>query len=353
MKSRFSSLILCLAVSMLVPECRAALNREVIAVLNETMPLNMHLANPIFNINLCHNFWIKNGLVCDPSLLKTYVLNDAAAVSKAQLEFNNTLDYMQSILTLIGQDAEKYIPQLYNSFKTSIYPQFLTQYKNNATICWDQMRKMRSSSVCTTCSNINYKYYLKGRGAVSGGDCDTVFTKCFEFFDKLAYRVQEPVYIIYLIVSKIDPTFTWTAYNTATANMASSNSLVTHLNSYKAAVAAKDTLKASYEKAFICQGTIRINRKPLLTQYVETKKAFITDALMAYSNAKSRALSNWKPFIRMSTTPAARRLELDDFFSFDEDIYVAVSSGDAANTMVTIDGAPFLATTMNFTMCFP
>ena len=80
--------------------------------------------------------------------------------------------------------------------------------KKDLGVCWDQMKKLRSNSLCSSCSGINYLYYQDLRGGLSMSNCDAIFGKCQPFFAHLMC-LWTPVILNYNILGKMDPKFVY------------------------------------------------------------------------------------------------------------------------------------------------
>ena len=175
-------LVFCLTIG----SCTAALDARISKTLKDVSLQSLELASLAYPAtSTCGGFWTEHGLACDEGLLHKYAEQDAAKIETAKADlYKSAVELNEFIMSTAREDIQKYLPNFWTTFSYQINGAniFLSRMNSYQSKCWDYMKLIRSSSLCSTCSGINYKFYHNSKGRFSLDDCSTMLGKCHDFF---------------------------------------------------------------------------------------------------------------------------------------------------------------------------
>lgn len=304
--------------------------------------LTSPLTAPANTTEVCKTVWTNDGWICKADDLIKYAEDDTAKLAKGEAEYYSLLDDLKTLQTLFFAT----IPDFNNTwvhyhFHTKMRPKMMPHYKSMAKTCWQTMGKFRNSSLCFTCSAVNYKYYLSNKGLVPIEDCREMVSNCKSHFThlvKLSYIMKE----------------TPGMFSTKVGDEAFALKLKTFLDNSIAWQLLWYYLDAPYEtnnqsKAKVCEWTLRLTGTPILHSIIQTFKTAIQMITERLNNTPKRRLlmaSNWQP----------RGLQLESLLSqevlvtvFDSNNLVLVNPfTDSSNAASLSSNSP-----MNLSLAFP
>lgn len=146
----------------------------------------------------CGGEWSKFGVCCDPWGLPSHVTNNERLLNDSVKQMNSVVDLSQQIVgdlylnlkklslaaphpwypqwTLGIDYAKAFLNNITNlvmleEFKDFPSAQEKTELKTGNDACWAYMSKLRSASVCQTCSGRSQQFFKDDRGMVTAAVC--------------------------------------------------------------------------------------------------------------------------------------------------------------------------------------
>ena len=143
-------------------------------------------SQPVFTSSSCGDEWRLYGSCCDFETLKTAVLTDVQSIKE---DTNKLVGTISAVIKVFGKlkkgplDEKKNRAKLLQAALKGKGFQILEQMSiqkisREANICWGEMAKTRSASVCTTCSGRSQVFFNNQKALVTQEVCSRVVDKC-------------------------------------------------------------------------------------------------------------------------------------------------------------------------------
>lgn len=263
-----------------------------------TLPADLRLASvipPGQQKSVCNGFWFKTGYVCDIQKIIAYAKNDQNTLLQEEKTFNATVDKFVHAIKITNSEFNRGGALKGDTQSSSWYQQVLSgfeSYKAGTSKCWAILRSLRSSSLCTTCSALNYMFYKKELLGLGRADCKSFVATCWPLSKALGPISSIAAMTFAKILKKRNRQSSYgAAFGCETDNFRESVELTTvawqhffHLQKLELAEAAK-------LEPQICEKMVSIHKPPML--YKQT--LYITRAVDAflseYGRAATRSLS--------------------------------------------------------------
>lgn len=124
----------------------------------------------------------RNDFVLKKSILQvqTQLKHLISDLSKEKKPNKHHLHYLSRVKTLYG----------YSGFST---------FNRTSTLCWNQLKKIRGSALCSTCSGRSHSFFDKDKILISPADCSRTISTCATFFKSISWIVDQLHKIIALL----------------------------------------------------------------------------------------------------------------------------------------------------------
>lgn len=307
--------------------------------------------------DICSTVWSIDGWVCKASETIKFAERDGAKLLEGERDFNAIASKLHDLNNYFTSNVPSYngsLPQKTIGLIANL--EGLAFMQERANMCWSLMGRLRNSSLCFTCSAVNYKYYLSGRGLTPIQYCGWVTFSCqfhFAHFQRIFGYVME----LGKFVSDLSgyPNLFTSAEKQKELNVA-----LKYLNDLLSGIKGSNV-----QKAIACEYLIKLNTEPILFSFlkiiqnrVSTIRDFITmstDARTLYSSGKivrdlPRFLktSNWQSrMLNLETDLLTKDVSVTDFEP-NGNLYLVASLSSASTSSLPSDAVP-----MNLSMVFP
>jgi hypothetical protein len=151
-----------------------------------TLPADLRLASVVpagVDNTTCKGFWSKTGYVCDKAKTIAYAKNDQNKLVQEEQTFAKAMDKFERAWIISESDYLKTSPS-----SKKVHQLVLNDLKNvnkASGSCWTHLQALRTSSLCTTCSALNYRFYKDKLLGLSQTDCTSLLKSCNSFIIRL------------------------------------------------------------------------------------------------------------------------------------------------------------------------
>ncbi len=151
-----------------------------------------------FTKSTCEGLWKAHGVCCEESSAITYAKSDAQAIRSSVDRFISSMKKLAPLYFEFMKKApkiKKMVSPAYQAFIEVVeknqapnLTKILTEIQKSDKVkkslvqCWDKMIKVRSSSVCSTCSGKSSVYFKGDKGLVKDSDCVSILDHCTDSF---------------------------------------------------------------------------------------------------------------------------------------------------------------------------
>ena len=171
--------------------------------------------SPIPEKTKCSNEWLSHGTCCEVNSLVQYAKEDAERINQAVSVVHTELKsifhglrklFTRTLLLLKRLNSGKVIldkestelleiirsPSIH-SFRMMLYR---WDHGNSQEVfasfpkCWNYMIKLRSNSLCFTCSGSSQKYFKDGKAIITQSTCSDIMDNCAESFSLTAKFIE-------------------------------------------------------------------------------------------------------------------------------------------------------------------
>ena len=203
MQKSFMLILAVLVISVLadgkLKDCRNL--NPILADLQKLHP-GVVLESPAKYPSVCGGEWNTHGSCCDINKITELATKDAQklkdSISSSQESFTKFSQTIVGISTFVPQIPSQILPilppdiqQLINFLKGEVFQEFSKlskSYIDEKTIatesekCWTAMSRIRSSSLCWTCSGRSEEFFYNGKAIISNELCQNIIGVCEENF---------------------------------------------------------------------------------------------------------------------------------------------------------------------------
>ena len=151
-----------------------------------------------FTKSTCNGEWKEHGVCCDESSAVKYATADAQAIRSSLSKFISSMKKLAPLYFEFMKQAPKIKNLVSAAYRSFIDVVVLNQVPNLTEIltdiqksdlvkkslerCWEKMIKVRSSSVCSTCSGRSSVFFKGEKGLVKDSDCVSILDHCTDSF---------------------------------------------------------------------------------------------------------------------------------------------------------------------------
>jgi hypothetical protein len=134
----------------------------------------------------CRYEWAKFGTCCDTADLREFYKLESKMINhnnhKITSGFQVTINSIKRALNRIrhrqnNKEAGNLHSLLLKAFRS---------FKRSSTVCWDYMKKVRGSALCSICSGRSQIYFEQDKILISPKTCSAGVSRCEGFFTKLS-----------------------------------------------------------------------------------------------------------------------------------------------------------------------
>lgn len=132
------------------------------------------------NFEHCKSEWDPNGSCCDQDQLVIYSMADSLLIEEYSKHFQSFSNYIVKAVT----SAFKVTTPITQTpdFQALLARSKASTFDKDTDECWNFMKSLRGSSLCSTCSGRAENFFKKGKILISPETCKTAIDKCEKFF---------------------------------------------------------------------------------------------------------------------------------------------------------------------------
>lgn len=145
----------------------------------------------------CSSEWNLYGTCCNEFELEQFYTLEVGLINHNEFVLTKSILQLQTYLKHLIRDLSaeqqpnKHHLSYLNRVKTLYSYSGFSSFNRSSTICWNQLKKIRGSALCSTCSGRSHNFFDKNKILISPPDCSRTISTCARFFKSISWIASE------------------------------------------------------------------------------------------------------------------------------------------------------------------